>query len=56
MSRVSLFEGVLDCCELVCGAPTTFQGYEIEKNRIINLVSGCQFTCLILRASTCRTF
>ena len=23
-----------DCCEFICGAPTTFQGYGIEQNRI----------------------
>ena len=23
-----------DCCEFICGAPTTFQGYGIEKNSI----------------------
>ena len=23
-----------DCCEFICGAPTVFQGYGIEKNRI----------------------
>ena len=23
----------MDCCELICGAPTTFQGYGIELNR-----------------------
>ena len=22
-----------DCCEIICGAPTTFQGYRIEWNR-----------------------
>ena len=22
-----------DCCEFICGAPTTFQGYGIEMNR-----------------------
>ena len=22
-----------DCCKFICGAPTTIQGYEIEKNR-----------------------
>ena len=22
-----------DCCKFTCGAPTTFQGYGIEKNR-----------------------
>ena len=22
-----------DCCKFICGAPTTFQGYGIEKNR-----------------------
>ena len=22
------------CCEFTCGAPTTFQGYGIEQNRI----------------------
>ena len=22
------------CCEFICGAPTTFQGYGIEQNRI----------------------
>ena len=23
------------CCELICGAPTTFQGYGIEYNSIM---------------------
>ena len=23
-----------DCCEFICGAPTTFPGYGIEQNRI----------------------
>ena len=22
-----------DCCEFICGAPTTFQGYEIARNK-----------------------
>ena len=22
-----------DCCEFICGAPTTFQGYGIEEKR-----------------------
>ena len=25
-----------DCCEFICGAPTTFQGYGIEYNRKID--------------------
>ena len=25
-----------DCCAVICGAPKTFQGYGIEKNRIKN--------------------
>ena len=31
-----------DCCEFICGAPTTFQVYGIELNRI------CPFTEFIL--------
>ena len=27
-----------DCCEFICGAPTTFQGYGIVSNCIANIV------------------
>ena len=26
-------------CEFICGAPTTFQGYGIEKNRMVSSLS-----------------
>ena len=29
------------CCEFICGAPTTFQGYGIEYNRIVHLAVAC---------------
>ena len=38
-----------DCCELIYGTPTTFQGYGIELNRIewvrggdVGLIAGLQ--------------
>ena len=43
-----------DCNELICGAPKTFQGYGIEKNRNkTDVVPFCFVLCLLVYSIHC---
>ena len=36
----------MDCCEVICGAPMTFQGYGIEYNRIESKFFPLRVACV----------
>ena len=44
-----------ECCEFICGAPTTFKGYGIEQNRMIFFERHSVF-CMVVHVTSFLKF